>query len=114
MRKIFYGFTTRYFYDLSLIGTTPDKVVTTGAAHLSKNIHDVTITHLTFKNDIQAHVYVSWLHPFKEQKLVVGERGMAVFDDGLDWSMKLKLYPHEVKWINGSPEPQKAEFEALI
>ena len=99
---------------LSLIGSTPEKVVATGTAHLSKNIHDVTITHLTFKNNVQAHVYVSWLHPFKEQKLVVvGERGMAVFDDGLDWSMKLKLYPHKVKWVNGFPEPLKAEVEAL-
>ena len=100
---------------LSLVGCVPEKVVATGAAHLSENIHDVTITHLTFKNGIKAHVYVSWLHPFKEQKLVVvGERGMAVFDDGLDWPMKLKLYPHEVKWVDGFPEPQKAEFEALI
>ena len=99
---------------LTLVGDIPEKVLATGAAHLNKNIHDVTTTHLTFKNGVQAHVYVSWLHPFKEQKLVVvGERGMAVFDDGLDWSMKLKLYPHQVNWVNGLPQPQKADFEAL-
>ena len=65
---------------LTLAGDIPEKVLATGAAHLNKHIHDVTTTHLTFKNGIQAHVYVSWLHPFKEQKLViVGESGMAVF-----------------------------------
>lgn len=99
---------------LSLAGDIPQSVLATGAAHLNPHIHDVTTTHLTFKNGIQAHVFVSWLHPFKEQKLVVvGDRGMAVFDDGLDWSEKLKLYPHQVNWVNGLPQPQKAEFEAI-
>ena len=58
---------SRYFMILSLVGCVPEKVVATESAHLSENIHDVTITHLTFKNGIKAHVYVSWLHPFKEQ-----------------------------------------------
>ncbi|USO01286.1 MAG: Gfo/Idh/MocA family oxidoreductase [Alphaproteobacteria bacterium] len=99
---------------LSLAGDVPQSVLATGAAHLNPHIYDVTTTHLTFKNGIRAHVFVSWLHPFKEQKLVVvGDRGMAVFDDGLDWSEKLKLYPHQVNWVNGLPQPQKAEFEAI-
>ena len=99
---------------LSLASDIPSKVLSTGAAHLNKDIHDVTTTHLTFKNGIQAHVYVSWLHPFKEQKLVVvGKSGMAVFDDGLDWSEKLKIYPHEINWVEGLPQPKKADFEAL-
>lgn len=99
---------------LSLAGDLPETVFAIGSAHLNRHIHDVTTTHLTFKNGIQAHVFVSWLHPFKEQKLVVvGDRGMAVFDDGLDWSQKLRLYPHQVNWINGVPQPQKAEFEAI-
>lgn len=99
---------------LSLAGGVPDTVFATGSAHLNKNIQDITTTHLTFKNGIQSHIFVSWLHPFKEQKLVVvGERGMAVFDDGLDWSEKVKLYPHKVNWVNGMPQPQKAEFENI-
>lgn len=99
---------------LSLVGMLPEKVLATGSAHLNQHINDVTTTHLTFKNGIQAHVFVSWLHPFKEQKLVVvGNSGMAVFDDGLDWCDKLKIYPHQVNWINGLPQPQKAEFEVI-
>ena len=99
---------------LSLVEDNPVKVLSIGAAHLNKQIHDVTTTHLTFKNGIQSHIYVSWLHPFKEQKLVVvGDSGMAVFDDGLDWSEKLKIYPHQVDWVDGLPQPKKAEFQVL-
>ena len=95
---------------LSLVGDLPESVYATGACHLNPKIHDVTTTHLSFKNGIQAHIFVSWLHPYKEQKLVVvGDRGMAVFDDGLSWEEKLKLYPHQVTWIDGLPHPEKAD-----
>ena len=95
---------------LGLVDDSPETVYATGACHLNPQIHDVTTTHMTFKNGIQAHIFVSWLHPFKEQKLVVvGDRGMAVFDDGLPWAAKLKIYPHQVNWINGLPQPEKAD-----
>lgn len=95
---------------LSLADELPESVYTTGACHLSPTIEDITTTHLNFKNGLQAHVFVSWLHPFKEQKLVVvGDRGMAVFDDGFPWGEKLQLYPHQVNWIDGAPTPTKAE-----
>lgn len=95
---------------LSLIGSLPQTVYATGACHLNPDIHDVTTTHMNFEQGIQAHIFVSWLHPFKEQKLVViGSKGMAVFDDGLNLQEKLKLYPNHVAWINGLPQPQKAE-----
>jgi len=96
---------------LSLAEDLPETVYATGACHLNPKIHDVTTTHLSFKSGIQAHIFVSWLHPFKEQKLVVvGDRGMAVFDDGLPWGEKLKLYPHQVNWVNGLPEATKADL----
>jgi predicted dehydrogenase/acetyltransferase-like isoleucine patch superfamily enzyme len=96
---------------LGLAADLTETVYATGACHLNPRIHDVTTTHLSFKNGIQAHIFVSWLHPFKEQKLVVvGDRGMAVFDDGLPWGEKLKLYPHQVNWVNGLPEATKADL----
>ena len=99
---------------LSLADDLPETVYATGVSHLNQDIHDVTTTHLKFKNGLQAHVFVSWLHPFKEQKLiVVGDKSMAVFDDGLSWADKLKIYPHKVNWINGLPHPQKAEFKSI-
>lgn len=95
---------------LGLAGDLPESVYATGACHLNPRIHDVTTTHMSFKNGIEAHIFVSWLHPYKEQKLVVvGDRGMAVFDDGLPWGEKLKLYPHQVTWVDGLPQPEKAD-----
>ena len=80
----------------------------TAAAYLHQTIADVTTTHLAFPGGEQAHVFVSWLHPFKEQKLVViGDRAMAVFDDGQPWSEKLLLYPHRIEWRETLPVPQQ-------
>lgn len=95
---------------LSLIGSEPEKVMAVGGYYLHKTIADVTTTHLTFPGGEQAHIFVSWLHPFKEQKLiVVGDRGMAVFDDGKPWEDKLQFYPHSIAWREGMPLPARAE-----
>jgi len=57
--------------------------------------------------------FVSWLHPFKEQKLiVVGSQGMTVFDDVS--KEKLFLYPHKIEWKNGKiPVAQKADYQVI-
>jgi len=100
---------------LNLAGELPDSVEATGACYLHKSVADVTLTHLSFPSGINAHVFVSWLHPFKEQKLVVvGENAMAVFDDHLPWSEKLAVYSHEIEWRNGFPEPNKADAECEV
>lgn len=97
---------------LALAGEEPESVVATGGNYLHHQIADVTTTHLQFASGMQAHIFVSWLHPFKEQKLVVvGDRKMAVFDDTLPWADKLLLYPHQIKWENQIPIPAKAEAE---
>ncbi len=99
---------------LALAGEQPEHVLATGGNYLHQNIADVTTTHLEFPSGLRAHVFVSWLHPFKEQKLVVvGNRKMAVFDDTLAWEDKLLLYPHEIHWKNNMPVPTKAEAERV-
>jgi UDP-2-acetamido-3-amino-2,3-dideoxy-glucuronate N-acetyltransferase len=99
---------------LALAGEMPERVWAVGSCYLHKSLADVTTTHLAFANGINAHVFVSWLHPFKEQKLVVvGEAGMAVFDDGMPWRDKLVVYPHRIDWKSGVPTPAKAEAEAV-
>jgi UDP-2-acetamido-3-amino-2,3-dideoxy-glucuronate N-acetyltransferase len=86
----------------------------TGGYYLHSKIADVTTTHLEFKSGMQAHIHVSWLHPFKEQKLVVvGERKMAVFNDTKQWEDKLWLYPHKIKWEHNLPVPDKADPEKV-
>jgi UDP-2-acetamido-3-amino-2,3-dideoxy-glucuronate N-acetyltransferase len=99
---------------LSLVGQEPSEVTAQGGYYLHKTIADVTTTLLAFPGGEQAHVFVSWLHPYKEQKLVViGDRGMAVFDDGQPWSRKLLLYPHQIEWREAMPVPQKAEADPV-
>jgi len=97
---------------LSLAGEMPEHVSTTGGYYLHRKIADVTTTHMDFPSGLKAHIFVSWLHPFKEQKLVVvGEKKMAVFDDTQPWADKLHLYQHEIKWQNHVPLAEKAAPE---
>jgi len=99
---------------LSLMGSEPESVSAIGSYYLHSKIADVTTTHLQFSGGQNAHVFVSWLHPYKEQKLVVvGDKGMAVFDDTCDWENKLLLYPHSISWKNGEPIPDKADAESI-
>jgi len=92
---------------LRLTGAMPLQVVACGGSYLQANIPDVTITNLLFDNGIRAHVHVSWLHPFKEQRFVViGSEKMASFDD---IAKKLVLYDQHVDIRNGEPVPVKGD-----
>ena len=94
---------------LGLINETPTAVSAKAGYYLHDRIADVTVSHLEFPSGVKAHVFVSWLHPFKEQKLVViGDKGMAVFDD-VDQESKLKMYPHMVVWQDQLPVANKAD-----
>lgn len=96
---------------LHLLGESPTSVAAQGASYLNHPISDVTLTILGFRSGVKAHIFVSWLHPFKEQKLViVGNRKMAVFDD-TQAENKLALYPHRIDWVNRVPIARKAEAE---
>jgi UDP-2-acetamido-3-amino-2,3-dideoxy-glucuronate N-acetyltransferase len=99
---------------LALAGEEPEAVSATGGYYLHKKIADVTTTHLEFPSGIGAHIFVSWLHPFKVQQLVVvGDKKMAVFDDTKDWEEKLLLYPHQITWQKNLPVPVTAKPEHL-
>jgi len=99
---------------LSLANEAPEYVMATGGNYLHKKIADVTTTHLEFPSGLKAHVFVSWLHPFKEQMLVVvGSKNMAVFRDTADWDEKLLLYPHNINWQNGIPVPDKKDAKKV-
>ncbi len=96
---------------LRLVGSAPIEVVATGGEYVSPNIADVTVTQLLFDNGVRSHIFVSWLHPFKEQKLVVvGSKKMASFDDV---SKSLLLYDQRVDWEKGQPVPVKGEGVAV-
>lgn len=96
-----------------LIGENPTEVDAKGGAFVQKNIEDTTLTFLSYPNNIKAHIFVSWLHPFKEQRMVViGEKGMYVFEDSAK-SEKLKLYHKGFKNKNGVIEKFDADYDIL-
>jgi UDP-2-acetamido-3-amino-2,3-dideoxy-glucuronate N-acetyltransferase len=98
---------------LGLLNEMPDSVRAQGGNYLHQQIADVTLSLLSFPSGVKAHIFVSWLHPFKEQKLiVVGDRKMAVFDD-LEKKDKLLLYPHSIDWKDNIPVANKAEAQPV-
>lgn len=102
---------------LSLCGhALPNSVRCLGGDFVSPGVADTTLTTLTFDNGIRSHIYVSWLNPFKEQKLVVtGSHGMAVFDDTKPWEEKLILYRNQLKWQNGTdPQIEQTNADAIL
>lgn len=99
---------------LRLFGCLPMEVTSCGGAYLETQLSDVSVSCLRFDGNRHAHIFVSWLHPFKEQRLVVvGDRKMAVFDDVASHENKLTLYPNRVEFIDSSPVLCKEEAQPV-
>jgi UDP-2-acetamido-3-amino-2,3-dideoxy-glucuronate N-acetyltransferase len=102
---------------LLLLKQTPIQVTATGGTYLQPNIADVTVSTMLFNRGTRAHLFVSWLHPYKEQKLViVGEKRMAVFDD-VRKTDKLQVFDKRIDLVDGQfvaerPVAQSIEFPA--
>jgi len=105
-------------HDISVIllllgGQMPNKISAHGGYYLHKDIADVTMTTMSFANGTQAHIFVSWLHPYKEQRLViVGSEKMAVFND-TEPKDKLLVYDHKIEWIDSVPVPNRSDARAI-
>jgi UDP-2-acetamido-3-amino-2,3-dideoxy-glucuronate N-acetyltransferase len=98
---------------LFLLDEEPTVVGAHGASYLNPRITDITLSTLEFASGVKAHIFVSWLHPFKEQKLViVGGRKLAVFDD-TQKEHKLSLYAHRIDWVDRVPVAHQAEAEIV-
>jgi len=98
---------------LNLLGEMPDEVSAHGANYLDPNVTDVTVTTLGFPSGVKAHIFVSWLHPYKEQKLVViGGKKMAMFDN-VNSKGKMYVYDHKIDWIDRIPVPRPEDAEIL-
>lgn len=98
---------------LLLLGEMPLEVSAHGGNYLQQQIADVTVTNMYFASGTRAHIFVSWLHPYKEQKLViVGDKKMAVFDDVAPQD-KLLLFEHRIDWIDRIPVPRKEDAKVV-
>jgi UDP-2-acetamido-3-amino-2,3-dideoxy-glucuronate N-acetyltransferase len=98
---------------LYLLGETPEQITAQGGSYLNPKQVDTTLTTLDFRSGVKAHIFVSWLHPFKEQKLtIVGGRKMVVFDD-VERERKLMVYPHRIDWHDRIPVAVKEEGQVI-
>ena len=98
---------------LHLLEEMPAQVSAQGGNYLNQGIADVTMSALSFKSGVKGHIFVSWLHPNKEQKLVVvGDKKMAVFDDTLSEG-KLQIHDKGVEWVNRQPVPRQNEAQII-
>lgn len=98
---------------LDLLGEMPTEVSSHGANYLEPNITDVTVTNMAFPSGVRAHIFVSWLHPYKEQKLVViGGKKMVMFDN-VNRQGKLYVYNHKIDWIDRIPVPRPENAQTL-
>jgi UDP-2-acetamido-3-amino-2,3-dideoxy-glucuronate N-acetyltransferase len=98
---------------LGLLGESPTSVAAHGGNYLHQSLADVTMTTLTFASGVRGHIFVSWLHPVKEQKLVVvGDKKMVVFNDAASTD-KLLAYAHQVEWIDRKPVAKKADAQPI-
>ncbi len=100
---------------LSLVGEQPLTVNVVGAEILQPNIFDTATIHMEFASGLKSHVSVSWLHPYKEQTLVViGDSGMVVFDDTREWHEKLAIYRHKISpYSDSATELHQSEVEYI-
>ncbi|HLP16697.1 MAG TPA: Gfo/Idh/MocA family oxidoreductase [Bacteroidota bacterium] len=105
-------------HDISIIQyfteTKPLSVDAFGARYLQPGIEDTTITILKYPNNVHAHIFVSWLHPFKEHRVMVnGSEGMLVFEDSAQTADKLKLYHKGFHRTEHGLEKFDGDFESI-
>lgn len=86
-----------------LVGSPACKIDAKGSRFLQNRIYDSTLTQLEYPDNVHAHIYVSWLHPYKQQLLViVGSKGMISFDDSTK-EKEIRFYDKRIDLENGIP-----------
>ncbi len=104
-------------HDISIfqyfIGSNPTEVVSRGGAFLQPGIHDTTMTTLTYPDNVVGHIFVSWLHPFKEHRMVIiGSKGMISFEDSSQ-EKDILFYEKGIDWIQGEPIKRDGPTEVM-
>ena len=91
----------------------PEKITCRGTDILQDGIHDSTITTLEYPGNVMGHIFVSWLHPFKEHRfVVVGSKGMIRFEDS-EKEKPLIFYDKGVDWQAGKPIPRNGPTNVI-
>ena len=91
----------------------PESIKANGVSFIQHKIHDSTITQLKYPNGIEGHIFVSWLHPFKEHRIIViGSEAMISFEDSSSHT-PLKLYSKKIMMDKGIPEKIDGPVEEI-
>ncbi|HEU5059251.1 MAG TPA: Gfo/Idh/MocA family oxidoreductase [Kofleriaceae bacterium] len=104
-------------HDISIfqfwIGAAPIEVESRGGVYLQPHIHDTTLTMLRYPDNVVGHVFLSWLHPYKEHRIVViGSKGMLSFEDSSE-GRQLLFYEKGIDWVQGEPIPRDGPTESV-
>ena len=66
---------------------------------MQEGIPDSTLMQLEYENKVKGHIFVSWLHPFKEHRLVIiGSKGSFHFEDSAQ-KKELLFYENDKRFI---------------
>ena len=99
---------------LYLLEEMPTRVSSLGGTYVDSRVADTTLSTCQFASGVNVHIFVSWLHPFKEQKLtIVGGKKMVVFDD-MEPERKLVLYSHRIDWVDRMPVAHKDDGQLVL
>lgn len=100
---------------LALFNAPPTSVRGSGGGWVTPGVEDEYRVDMAFDGGGRAHIFASWLHPFKEHRLVVvADTGMIVFEDShMDPAQKLPLYRHEIATGEHDPVATKKEAEPI-
>jgi len=96
-----------------LVGARPVAVESRGAVFLQPGIHDTTMTMLRYPDNVVGHIFLSWLHPYKEHRIVVvGSQGMLSFEDSSE-AKDLLFYEKGIDWVHGQPVRRDGPTEVI-
>jgi UDP-2-acetamido-3-amino-2,3-dideoxy-glucuronate N-acetyltransferase len=83
----------------------PISINSAGIDILQSGIHDSSITTFTYEGKKMGHIFVSWLHPFKEHRfIIIGSNGMLHFEDSII-KKPLYFYDKKAEFIDSVPNP---------
>lgn len=96
-----------------LIGRPALKTEAKASSFLQKGIADFVMAQMEYPDNIQGHIFTSWLHPIKEQKLVViGSKGMISFDDSTK-EKQIILHKKYFEFSEGKPVKMEEPEEII-
>lgn len=91
----------------------PEEVISRGGVFLQPAVHDSSMTVLTYPGNRVGHIFVSWLHPFKEHRIVViGSKGMLSYEDSSE-EKDILYYEKGIDWIQGEPVKHDGATEVI-